>query len=73
MLECIRLKREDFEIDKIPEYFLAHDEYTLINTLALAYKELEGLPKAIDIWQKLKANYERDYSINPYNNLFTGI
>jgi len=58
------MNRADFETDKIPDYFLAPDEFILINMLAVAYKELEGLPKAIEIWLKLKANYQKNYTVN---------
>jgi len=68
-MQCIRVNRPSFDIDKIPEYYLAHDEFTLINILAVIYKDIEGLPKAIEIWMKLKTNYERSYSLNPYSNL----
>jgi tetratricopeptide (TPR) repeat protein len=59
--ECLKKNRPDFDIEKIPDYFLSSDELVLISLLAMAYKELEGLPTAIDIWQKLRANYEKNY------------
>ena len=64
-LDCLRHRRPDFEIDKINEYFLSHDEFLLVNNLAIISRELEGLPAALDIWLKLKENHDRNYSLNP--------
>lgn len=68
-LECIALQRPDFEIDKIPDYFLSHDEFVFVNLIAIAHKDLYGLPKAIEIWQKLKANYEKNYTATIGENI----
>jgi len=70
VLECIGKNRADFDVEKISEYFLAPDEFILINMLAVAYKELEGLPSALGIWRKLKANYLNNYTVNiqTFNN-----
>jgi transcriptional regulator with XRE-family HTH domain len=70
IMECLECNRPGFDIDKIPDYYLAMDEYLIINLLAIAYRDLEGLPKAIEIWQKLKVNYERSYTLQNqvYNN-----
>jgi len=63
-LECLRITRPDFEVDRIPEYYLATHEYQLLNSLALAYGELEGDAKAIELWRKLKINMEKNYSVS---------
>ena len=63
-LESLRIARPDFEIEKIPDYYLATHEYQLLNSLALAYGELEGEHKAIELWRKLKANMEKNYSVS---------
>ena len=68
-LESLRFRRPDFDIDKIPEYFLSHDEFLMINTLAIAIRDTQGLPAALDIWKKLKENYERDHSLKSYENV----
>jgi len=61
-LECIRLTRPDFEIEKIPDYFLAPHEHLIIYQLATAYIKLEGVDKAIDIWYMVKDNMEKRYA-----------
>jgi len=60
-MECLKLTRPNFEIDKIPEYFLAMHEMITINTLASAYFELEGAVKSVEIIQSLKQNMEKNY------------
>jgi tetratricopeptide (TPR) repeat protein len=67
-LECIKLNRPDFDLDKIPDYFLSHDELLLLNMMAVAYAEIEGIDKAIEIWFALKQNYEKQYNINAQEN-----
>ena len=47
---------------------MTHDEFLLINTLASILRDTEGLPAALDVWQKLKRSYDRDYALNPQNN-----
>ena len=68
IMECLHNTRPNFDISEIPNYFLGPEEYPLINQLAIAYKELEGLPKAIEVWQLLKANYEKHYAVNIHIN-----
>ena len=69
VLEALRFRRPDFAVDDIPNYFLAHDEFLLINTMAVIVRDLEGLPAAIEIWQKLKDNYDRDYAFLTKDNI----
>ena len=69
VLEALRYRRPDFAVENIPNYFLSHDEFLLINNLAIAVRDMEGLPAAIDIWQKLKENYNRNYTLHPKENL----
>jgi DNA-binding XRE family transcriptional regulator len=63
-LEAIKLQRPDFETEKIAGYFLSNDEFLLINLLAVIYRDLYGIPEAIEIWRLLKANYERNYTVD---------
>ncbi|MCL2189374.1 MAG: helix-turn-helix transcriptional regulator [Defluviitaleaceae bacterium] len=62
-MECLSLTRDDFDINKIPEYFLSLDELMTLNMVALAYADIEGINKAIEIWFKLKENYEKQFNI----------
>ncbi len=64
ILEYIKQQRPDFKEDNIADYFLSHDEFLMINLLAIAYRDLYGIPKAIEIWRRLKANYERNYTVD---------
>ena len=76
-MECLKHHRPDFDLDLISGYFLSHDEKLIINNIAIIYKELKGLPAALEIWLKLKENHNRDYmsSINDvsYTNLVMNI
>ena len=64
ILEAIKYTRPDFAIDKIPDYFLAPDEFHLLNTFASILRDTEGMSAAINVWLKLKDNYERGYALN---------
>ena len=63
IMEYIKQVRPDFEIDNIPEYFLSADEAKDINLLAILYRDTEGVSKALEIWQKLRENYEKEHQI----------
>ena len=62
-VEAIKLSRPDFEIEKIPAYFLASHEFMKLNTIAIAYEAMGEKSKALDIMRNLKANAERNYSV----------
>lgn len=66
--ECIKINRPDFDIDKLADYFLSPDELTLLNMIAIAYAEIEGMSRAIEIWFMLKANYEKQYNLSVHEN-----
>ena len=66
-LECLKITRPDFEIDKIPEYYLATHEFQLLNSLAFAYGEQDGIFKTINLWRKLKCNIEKCYTVTTNN------
>ena len=61
-LEILNLTRPGFDIDKIPEYFLAAHENRLLDTLAKSYAIAESPEKAIDIYTKMKLNIDKNYS-----------
>jgi tetratricopeptide (TPR) repeat protein len=48
---------------------LSHDEFLFINLISIAYKDLYGISKAIEIWQKLKTNYEKNYMATVGENI----
>ena len=58
-LEYIKLTRPDFEIEKIPDYFLAMYEYQLLTILAKSYAMTDGADKAILMWYNIKATAMR--------------
>lgn len=62
-MEAIYITRPDFEINKIPEYFLAMHEYLNINTIAIAYSTMGDRLKSIEILKMVKANIEKNYSM----------
>lgn len=66
--ECVKLNRPDFDITKIPQYFLSQDELILINMMAIATVEVEGIDRAIEIWLMMKANYEKQYHVRVHEN-----
>jgi len=61
--------RPDFEIEKIPEYFLSDNDIKAINRLAGAYYSSGDKEKAIAIRYLLLENYERNYSVDIDNSL----
>jgi len=75
-LKCLRLTRNDFDVDKIPEYFLSTNEYILLNFLALAYDGLGKIDKTIELWVQIKANLEKKHVARgggKFNNWYEGI
>ena len=69
-LACLRINRPDFEVEKITDYYLSDDECILISLLAIIIKDLEGLPKALEIWLALKQNYEKNYKLNNFTQAY---
>jgi len=59
-LECLQITRPGFDVEKIPDYYLATHEYRLLTSLALAH-EHNNIVNALDLWRKLKANIEKNY------------
>jgi len=62
-LEIIALFRKDFDMDKIDTYFLTTREYNLLSKIAATYGYEKNLDKSLEIWFKLKINYERNHKI----------
>ena len=60
--ECLQITRPGFDVDKIPEYYLATHEYRLLTSLALAYEAQYGAQASLELWRKLKANIEKNYA-----------
>ena len=58
-MECIRLSRPDFEIERISEYFLSPEELQLLSIIAVAYEDM-----TIEILRQIKSNYEEHYTAN---------
>ena len=67
-IKCIKLNRPNFDLDKISDYFLSPEELALLSLIAVAYKELHGISKTIEIFHKVKAHYEEQHMINIHNN-----
>ena len=59
--DMLRTNRPDFDIDKIDSYYLSHDEMFELGQLANAYKRMEKNDKALELYQALAANYDRNY------------
>jgi len=79
-MKVINITRPGFEIDKIPDYFLAMHEYLNINTIAIAYSAKGDRIQSIKILKMLRANIEKNYSmeihdyvISWYRNMQTNI
>jgi len=66
-IKFLQINRPNFELDNISDYLLSDDETILISLLAIIYRDLEGLPKALEIWLKLKQNYEKNYKLKTPN------
>ena len=62
--ECIKYARPDFETDKIPSYYLAMHEYTIIPVIARSYMLIGKEDEAFGIWRSLKVNFEKNYMAN---------
>jgi len=60
-LEYIRITRPDFEIEKIPEYFLSMTEYQVLIILAKSYAMMTDSDKTISLWLNIKTNMEKNY------------
>lgn len=63
-LECLQINRPGFEVEKIPEYYLAAHEFRLITMLANAYVKSNDVDKGIKIFEMMKANMEKNYSLS---------
>ena len=70
LMEAITYRRPDFKAENIQDYFLSLEEFMLINNLALLVNETEGLPKALEMWQKLKTCYEKTHSHSLARNAY---
>jgi len=68
-MEYIRLFRPDFEIEKIPEYFLSDNDIKAINRLATVYNSMGDNERAIAIRYMLLENFERNYKVDIENSL----
>ena len=55
-----KTQKAGIAIDKIPEYFLSHEEFLPISTLAIIVKDTEGLSAAIDMFA---------YALDGYTNI----
>jgi len=67
--EYIRLFRPDFEIDKIPDYFLSDNDIKAINRLATVYNSSGDTKKAVAIRYMLLENFEKNYKVNTENSM----
>jgi len=68
-MEYIRLLRPDFEIEKIPEYFLSDNDIKAIGRLATVYNSSGDKEKAIAIRYMLLENFERNYRVDTETSL----
>jgi len=68
-MEYIRLFRPNFEIEKIPDYFLSDNDIKAINRLATAYNSSGDNEKAIAIRYMLLENFEKNYKVDIENSL----
>ena len=60
--EFIRIFRPDFEIEKIPEYFLSDSDIKAIQRLALAYNCSNEFEKVLRIKYMLLENFKKNYT-----------
>jgi len=62
--EFIRIFRPDFEIEKIPEYFLSDSDIKAIQRLAMAYNCSNEIERELQIKYMLLENLKKNYAIN---------
>ncbi|MDR2600556.1 MAG: helix-turn-helix transcriptional regulator [Oscillospiraceae bacterium] len=67
-IEYIKINRPDFDINKLTSYFLSQDELLVLNLAAVAYAEIDGIDRALEIWFMLKETYERQFDAGVHEN-----
>lgn len=67
-MECMKLSRPDFDIDRLDEYLVSPSELSLLSLIAIAYGDLEGASKTIEILLKLKESYDKQYMVNVHTS-----
>jgi len=69
-IEYIKIYRPDFEVSKIPTYFLSTNDIKAINRLCTIYRNWGNAEKAIEIYYMLLDNFERNYYADSDNILW---
>jgi len=69
LIEHLKIFRPDFEIEKIPDYFLSGNDISVINTLASAYRNAGDNEKSIELFHLILENCERKYRLDADNIL----
>jgi len=65
--QVLNLTRPGFDMQQLPNYFLSYDEFLHVNGLAntyLAQDTKEGYTNALEIYQHLKNNYDKNSVIH---------
>ena len=66
-MEYLKIFRPNFEIEKIPDYFLSDSEINIINNIATAYIHSGNAEKSLEIRYMLMENIEKHYTANIYS------
>jgi len=65
-LRLLTLRRPDFDINKLDQYFLSAFEISMAGIIAAIYIELYGHEKAAEIRRMVIRNYEKNYTAKNY-------